>query len=329
MIRRAALALATIAGCAAPEPATGIRIEDIATTRALAGTWSWRLDSGDAATTRRERETWTFAPTDDWLVVAGGYHRDVELIARDGVPFTCSQRPRYQLATDVTVRAHAAPGGAIVEEDGYRAAPSPCDPGLRMPARYQATIERGQLVLRWPGGVAHLDRVEPAGDDEAVPAPAPTAAFAPAPSGPWAWSSTSWTKSGLVQREDERWELAAGPDGALAGWYQRTVTVADPAGAPIACAGAPRYTFVDRYLVRGRALIDRSAGSPAPAESPVDDDRAGDWRLAETAVAPGVHPCLTSPRRMLDGATFDVVGDALVLTWRGRRRQVLWRPESQ
>jgi len=322
VIGRAAL-LTVVLGCAAPEAAPdGIRLEDMATTRALAGTWTWRLDSADAATTRRERERWTLAPTDQWLTLAGSYHRDVELIARDGVPFTCSQRPRYALGSDVVVRVRATPGGAIVEELSYLATPSPCDRGLRTLATYQATLEHGQLVLRWAGGVAHLDRADDARDDDAPTAAPP---HPPAPSGAWSWSSTAWTTTGLVTREDERWELAAAPDGALAGWYLRTVTVVDPTGATIACAGAPRYTFVDRYLLRGRALGDLSTTSPAPATAPVDDDRAGDWQLAEIASAAGAHPCLTSPRRMLDSATFDVVGDAIVLTWRGSRRQVLAR----
>lgn len=319
MIRHVAVVVA-LAACAPRREPEGVRVADVLMTRAMAGTWEWRLDSGDAATTHRERERWTFAPSSDWRTLLGSYHRDVELIARDGVPFTCSQRPWYRLATDVVVTAHAEPGGAAVDELTYAAAPSPCEKGLRTPVRFHATLERGQLVLRWPGGEAHLDRAPP------PPPPAPPA-HPPAPSGPWTWSATSWTKTGLVQREDERWELAASASGDLAGWYVRTVSIHDPTGAAIPCAGAASYQFVDRYLVRGRSLVDLSATAPDPARVPVDDDRPGDWRFAEVAVAAGAHPCLASPRRMLDGATFDVVGDALVLTWRGRRRQVLWRPE--
>ncbi len=320
MIRQAALISLIASSCApAREPPDGIRIADVMTTRAMIGTWAWRLDSADAATTRRERERWTFAPTADWLTLRGSYHRDVELIARDGVPFTCAQRASYPIASDVEVSARAAPGGAIVDELAYTTAPSPCEHGLRTLAQYRATIARGQLVLTWPDGVAHLDRID-------APPAAPPPLHPPPPSGAWVWSSTSWNKYGLVQREDERWELAAGADGALAGWYERTVSIHDPAGAAIACAGAASYTFVDRYLIRGRALIDLSATSPDPATAPVDDDRPGDWRLAEIAVTAGAHPCLTSPRRSLDSATFDALGDALVLTWRGSRRQVLLRP---
>ena len=119
-----------------------------------------------------------------------------------------------------------------------------------------------------------------------------------------------------MQREDETWQLALGDDGALAGWYVRTVEVRDPTGADLPCAGAPGYRFVDRYLVRGHRQA--AAG---------DDDAGDGWRLDEVAVAAEAHPCLAAnPTRARDGAELTVVGDALVLTWRGARRQVLLRP---
>lgn len=314
-------AIAAAAACAAPPapPDDGVTIPDVMDTRAMIGTWGWVHASVDRDVARREEEVWTFAPSaGDWTSLTGVYRRAVHFTAADGVPFTCNQRPHYTLASLVTVRAVAAPGGARVDEVAYETTPSPCDRGLRRLAAYHASIEDGALVLRWDGGLAHLRRI-----DAPAAAPPPIAA---APAGPWRWSATSWTKHGLVQHEDERWELTAGDDGALAGWYVRTVAVHDPAGAPIPCAGAPRYTFVDRYLVRGRALVDLSARSPEPATTPEDEARPGDWRLEEHAVTADEHPCLASARRALDSATFDAIGDALVLTWRGGRRQVLLRP---
>jgi hypothetical protein len=122
----------------------------------------------------------------------------------------------------------------------------------------------------------------------------------------------SWTADGLVQREVERWQLAV-DDAAVnvTGSYDRAVTVVDPDGALIACAGADRYSFTDRYTIVGKAV-------------------AGDdgWRLREDEVSAGRHPCLTgTPTRTLDEATAVLDGDYLVLTWRGPRRQVLARPE--
>ncbi|MBK9032744.1 MAG: hypothetical protein IPL61_15990 [Myxococcales bacterium] len=311
--RAAALALALTA-CAAPaaDPPR-ITIDDAIATRSLAGTWTWALTTTADGTTRTERERWDLAITGDWLRLAGRYQRTVDVRAVDGVPFTCVQAPSYRLASTVDVTVAAAPGGAVIEEVGYQVEPSPCDRGLRRLARYQARLlDDDTLELRWADGVAHLQRATP-------PTPPPRLAVAAAPAGPWRWTATSWTAGGLVQREDERWELALGDDGALAGWYVRTVEVRDPGGAIVPCAGAPGYRFVDRYLVRGH----RRPAAP-------DDDDAGDgWRFDEVAVVAGAHPCLAaSPTRAKDGAELVVIGDVVVLTWRGARRQVLRRPAA-
>jgi hypothetical protein len=304
----AALAALALAGCAAPPPAAGVTIADATMTRAMAGAWEWRHSTTAGGVRTDERERWELAPTADWLTLAGHYQRTVVVTAVDGVPFPCLQRPRYSLASTVAVTVTAAPGGAQIVETSYQAAPSPCDRGLRRLARYHAAPRRraaGSGVGRRPGD-ANPRRPE-------VPAPSPPVAAAPA--GPWAWSTTSWTVDGRVQREDEAWELTVGDDGALAGWYQRTVEVRDPRGEAIACAGGPGYRYVDRYLVRG-------------ARQP-DADERGDWRFAEVAADAALHPCLAAnPTRAIDGATIDVVGDALVLTWRGARRQVLTRPPA-
>lgn len=301
-----ALLAAALAGCAAPPPASGVTIADATATRAMAGAWEWRLTTTADGVRTDEHERWELAPSADWLTLTGRYQRTVVATATDGLPFPCLQRPTYALASTVAVTVTAAPGGAHVTETSYQAAPSPCDRGLRRLATYDAALDGDHLILRWDGGEATLTRAAPA-----VAAPAP--ALAPAPAGPWRWATTSWTADGRVQREDEAWELAVGADGALAGWYLRTVEVRDPRGEVIACAGAPGYRYVDRYLVRGRRQLD--------------PDERGDWRFDEIAVDAGTHPCLAaSPTRALDGATADVIGDALVLTWRGARRQVLTRP---
>jgi hypothetical protein len=52
------------------------------------------------------------------------------------------------------------------------------------------------------------------------------------------------------------------------------------------------------------------------------------WHFYERATEPGDHPCLrVTPRRALDEATAEQLGDYLVLEWRGKRRQVLYRSE--
>jgi hypothetical protein len=220
------------------------------------------------------------------------------------------QQASYRLASTVELTVTAAPGGATVAERSYQAAPSPCDRGLRRLASYHAVLDGDRLRVSWAGGEATLTRPAP----RSTP-PAPPPAVAVAPAGRWRWTTTAWTADGRVQREDEAWELTVGDDGALAGWYLRTVEVRDPGGDAIACAGAPGYRYVDRYLVRGHRQDDLTA--------------RGEWRFDEVGVAADPHPCLAaSPTRSHDGATVDVVGDALILTWRGARRQVLTRPTA-
>ena len=309
MIVRAALAAIAVTACT-PPPREHLAAADLLALDEMIGTWAWQHRETVDGVERDERERWTIDRGADWTALGGHYQRTVAFTATDGVPFTCAQAPRYQLASTIQLAIHATPGGAIVDELAYQAAPSPCDRGLRRRTSYLATAHGDTLELRWDDGVAHLTRVPP----DAPPPPAPLA-IAAAPAGPWTWSATSWTTAGLAQREDEAWQLTLGDDGALAGWYLRTVTIRDPAGAIIPCAGAAEYRYVDRYLLRGR-------------HQPAEGDDGGDgWRFDEVAVDAGTHPCLAAhPVRSRDGATVEVVGDALVLTWRGARRQVLHRP---
>ncbi len=87
------------------------------------------------------------------------------------------------------------------------------------------------------------------------------------------------------------------------------MTVRSPDGAPIACAGAPVWSFDDAYVLDGQREEEH-------------------WHFYERAADPAEHPCLAAtPRRSLDEATAEQIGDYLVLEWRGKRHQVLYRPE--
>jgi hypothetical protein len=176
---------------------------------------------------------------------------------------------------------------------------------LRQLGTYLATLHGDELHLEWPDGDATLAR---ALDDAPEPPPPP---IAEPPAGRWTWRITSWTRAGMIRDEYEDWELAAGDDGMLGGTYVREVTERSPDGQPIPCAGAPVWSFVDRYLVRGRPMEDGDEG----------------WRLEEIDVIPGTHPCLAAtPTRAMDTATVTTEGEHVVLEWRGKRRQVLARP---
>lgn len=316
--RAALLALAAagglaLAACTAPPPSppppaaeaplvAQAPFAQVAAAARVVGDWRWTHDSIADGARRREREHWQLA-RDGLTRLRGSYLRevDVELIADDGAVFACNQRRSYRQVARFDVTGVVTPDGVQLDEVGYQAAPSPCDPGLRQLTGYQARVDHAaHLVLVGAHTVARLH-----GGDGSPPPPLP----APPTSltGAWTWSAVSWTGDGLVQREAERWQLDVRGDD-VTGSYQRVVSLARPDGAVMPCAGADRYQFVDRYQLVGKATADG-------------------WRLREDEVDAGVHPCLAgTPTRSLDEATAVLDGDYLILTWRGPRRQVLARP---
>ncbi|MBZ0230844.1 MAG: hypothetical protein K8M05_00710 [Deltaproteobacteria bacterium] len=305
-----ALGVAAACGaCAAetPIPEGAVPLDAIVTARQLAGAWEWAHVEVEDGTLRRERERWTFAPTPDPRRLVGRYTRDVLVRSLDGVPFQCNQETRYDQRSEIFVEATAIATGVAIREISYRVDPGPCERGLRELGSYVGKLHRGELELVWPGGEATLTRATDA------PEPPPPARAEP-PGGRWTWNVTSWTRVGMVREEHEDWELAVGDDGMIGGTYVREVREHSPDGDVIACAGAPSWGFVDRYLVRGK-----------PTE-----DGGGDWRIEEIDLVAGDHPCIAAtPRRTLDSAVLAADGEHVVIRWRGKRRQVLLRPGDE
>jgi hypothetical protein len=221
--------------------------------------------------------------------------------------FLCNQRTAYVQTTVYAVRIAAEGRTLHIEELDYATRPSPCDPGDRDVTTYAAGLSRAGLTLRWGDGEQVLVRADAAHAAADLEVAAPAGDDAARLAGAWHWSLRSWNRQGLGTGEDEAWELAVGADGTIGGTYRREVVVWSTDGAPIPCADAITYRFVDRYTIRGR----------------VDGD--GLW-LEEVSVDAGAHPCLeATPDRHLDTATGTTDGDHLILTWRGHRRQVLYR----
>jgi hypothetical protein len=235
--------------------------------------------------------------------VRGRCERTVTFLALDGRPFACAQDLHYRLRAEYRFDAHLDPDGSLaVIEREYRAAPSPCDSGERRLTGYRGRLlHRDQLQLRWADGEQTLRRVHP-------PEPSPTDDATPQPiAGAWRWSTRN-RRDAEVRVESEDWQLEHNPDtGVLTGAVERTVTVFEEDGARYPCSDDTLYRYRDRYTVRGVA------------------GQAG-VSLTETAVEPESHPCLESRERHLDAATGAIVGDYLVLTWRGGKHQVLHRP---
>jgi hypothetical protein len=284
-----------------PAPRPGFLITD------LIGGWHWVLRTREAGTTRVETETWRFRPAaGDPSQLSGRYVREVEIRSDDRVPFGCNQRPWYRQRALFEVAVGRNPvGGFTVRETNYQTEPSPCDRGFRRLAAYTATGDGERFTLSWDGGNQTLSQ----SDGELAELPVSPWPDAPVLAGPWRWDATSYGDAGDLRDEAEWWEITQRGADQLDATYRRRVTVRSPDGADLACAGAPSWSFDDAYVLDG-------------------EREAGHWHLRERAADPGDHPCLrATPRRSLDEATAEQIGDYLVLEWRGKRRQVLYRPE--
>lgn len=272
----------------------------------LVGTWRWLLRTTADGATRVEDEVWRFRPVPgDPRRLAGRYLRTVEVRSDDQRPFQCNQRTRYRQRAVFEVEVELVAAGFEIRETEFRTEPSPCDHEFRRLASYRAELAPGRLALRWDGGAQTLHQID---DAHAALEDEPWAA-APEPYGAWRWEASSFDRHGNVYDEREWWELTRRSDTRLDATYRRRVTVRSPDGGTIACAGGPSWTYDDAYILDGQR----------------EDEH---WHFYERAVEPGDHACLrASPRRALDEATAEQQGDYLVLEWRGKRRQVLYRPD--
>ncbi len=285
----------------APPPTQQLTILD------LIGGWRWMLRTEEQGTSRVEDERWRLIPDPDSpMHLVGRYVRTVEVRSLDHTPFQCNERPWYrQRATyDVTVSLEG--DHFVVHETGYTTEPSPCDHGFRHVGDYQATLARDRLTLRWAKGTQTLWQL----DDTLAPLPEAPWPTTYDPIGAWRWDATSTDETGNLRDEHEWWEITHRSDTRLDATYRRRVTVRSPDGSPIACAGAPSWSFDDAYVLDGQQEEEH-------------------WHFHELAVEPGDHPCLrATPRRTLDEATAEQIGDFFVLEWRGKRRQILYRPDA-
>lgn len=273
----------------------------------LVGGWRWLLRTSEDGTTRIEDETWRFAPiTNEPNKLAGRYVRSTEIRSEDRIPFVCNQRPWYRQRTVYDVSVELTTTGFSMKETAYRAEPGPCDHGFRKQTDYVAELWGDRMTLRWPKGSQTLWHI----DDDDLPLPKDPWPQAPAVTGPWRWDTNGFDDDGNVREENEWWQVTRRTDTTIDGTYRRRVTVRSPDGRPIPCANGTSWMFDDAYVFVGQREED------------------GEWHLNEIAAEPGDHPCLrATPRRALDEATGELLGDYLILEWRGKRRQVLYRPE--
>jgi len=301
-----ALAACQPPGAGAPNttrPAPPVRMYTLAD---LVGSWRWMLRTTENGTTRVEDEVWRFRPGARPTELLGRYVRSVEVRSDDRVPFHCNQRPWYRQRAVFDVLVEITQTGFSISETAYRAEPGPCDHGFRHASVYAAELAGDQLRLRWDGGIQTLLQV----DDHVAALPDDPWPQAPPVNGVWRWDSTSFDDEGNLRDESEWWEITRRTDTRLDATYRRRVTVRSPDGAKIACANAPSWSFDDAYVLDGQREEEH-------------------WHLYERAADPGDHPCLRiTPHRALDEATAEQLGDNLILEWRGKRRQILYRPDA-
>jgi hypothetical protein len=272
----------------------------------LAGSWRWLHRSSDAGTSLVEDETWRLVTDPETPTrLVGRYLRAVEVHSLDRVPFQCDQAPWYRQRALFEVTAESASGGGfVIHETAYATEPSPCDHGFRHTGDYRVEPGNGRLVLRWDGGSQTLWQVDdPHGPLAGAPWPETYD-----PAGPWRWDATTYDPDGSIRDEHEWWEITHRGDSRLDATYRRRVTIRSADGKDLSCAGAPSWSFDDAYVLDGQREEEH-------------------WHFHELAVEPGDHPCLrTTPHRTLDEATAEQIGDYLVLEWRGKRKQILYRP---
>ncbi len=271
----------------------------------LLGDWRWLLRTSADGTTRIEDEQWKLR-RDAPGRLSGRYIRSVEIRSDAGATFRCNQRPWYRQRAvfDVAIEM-TGPNAFAVTETGYRTEPSPCDHGFRTLGAYTGKLVGDRLQLAFEGGTQTLWKI----GDATTELPEDPWPASPTITGPWRWDARSYDGQNNIRDEHEWWEITRRSDTRIDVTYRRKVTVTSGDGDPIACANGTSWSYDDAYVLDGQREEEH-------------------WHFYEVAARPGEHPCLkATPTRRLDEATGEQLGDYLVLEWRGKRHQVLYRPD--
>jgi hypothetical protein len=278
----------------------------------LVGGWRWLYRTEEQGTARVEDERWRLRPDPEHAMqLVGRYVRTVEVRSLDRAPFQCNERPWYRQRALYDVTVALADEGVRVVETGYTTEPSPCDHGFRHVGEYHGDVTGDRMALHWGPNASATGGTQTLWQIDSAVQPLPDAPWPSSydPAGAWRWDGTSYDEAGNLRDESEWWQITRRSETRLDLTYRRRVTVRSPTGAAIACANAPTWSFDDAYVLDGQKEEEH-------------------WHFHELAVEPGDHPCLrATPKRNLDEATAEQLGDFFVLEWRGKRHQILYRPE--
>jgi hypothetical protein len=298
------LLLVALAACQPPgtDSRHGIAADQIALLD-LVGSYRWLHRGADNGTIRIEDEAWSLR-ADSAARLTGRYLRSIEVRSTTGAQFQCSQQPWYLQRALIDVVFEVDGDGVLAHETAVQTEPSPCDHPFRRLTTYTVTPRGTRVELGWDGGSQTLWHVD--GRTRELPT-APWSAE-PQLAGAWRWQTRSLDDERNIREEAEWWEITRRSETQLDATYRRRVEVHSVSGAPIACAGAPSWSFDDTYILDGEREEEH-------------------WHFRERAVSAGSHPCLARTERTTDEATAEQLGDFLVLEWRGKRRQVLARTD--
>lgn len=280
-------------------------------TRAI-GDWQSVSRGNQGNATILEQESWhieldpTVAET-----LRGHYRRVVTFRNRDGALFACNQRTSYQQITTYTLTGRLDQVPLTLRETAFEVEPSPCEHAFRRLTAYQVSIVGPTLGLQFADGNQTL---WPTNGQPFNATPYGNQALADGGEhgdgldGLWRNELTTVDERGDFRTETEAWQFTESA-GQLGGTYRREVTVRSSDGAPFRCANAAQYSYHD--------VIEFTGHRQGATQT---------YALREIAIAADRAPCLAPmPGRALDEATFEKRGNYLVIEWRGKRRQVLFR----
>ena len=316
--------LALLGACVDPNalPPSDLMQRSLAT-RTI-GDWQSLSRSDQGNTTIVEQEFWHIELDPSVAeTLRGAYQRVVTFTNRDGALFACNQRPSYQQFTTYTVTGRLDQAPLTLRETAYTVEPSPCEHAFRRLTDYRVSIVGPTLALQfadgnqtlWPSPAVAMANTQVAGAANHQPPGSNSAGDQRRDTGStdsldgiWRNQLTTMDERGDFRTEAEAWQFTE-TAGQVWGTYRRDVTMRSSNGAPFPCANAPSFGYHD--------VIEFTAHRHPETQT---------YDLREIAIAADNAPCLAAmPGRALDQATFEKRGNYIVLEWRGKRRQVLFR----
>ncbi len=259
------------------------------------GQWQWTHQSSEGTVVISEEENWDLREKEGSLT--GTYTRTVNFKRSDGLPFACNQHSSFQLVSAYSVTGKRQGQEVILQENSFQTREHPCDDGKRTLAKYTVATSGDRLTLRWRGGTQTLKR-------KRAPAQETPLLQISKLSKSYVWAAESDQAVSEKRSVSEEWTLNQSRNGELSGRVIRRIKKQKTDGTNFECNGDQEVEYEDRYQLVGK--LDGT-----------------DVTLYEVSYDSHSGPCQIHGARTLGGAEGTLVGQHLVLRWRGNKRQVL------